>query len=398
MARNPKRVSMVSVIIALAVGFGIFMTTMIGTSMHGKELEARAKIGADLHVASNMENLSFGDELKNIEGINGVVPVIWVEGKLLEGDDYSKRVITIFNSTKYQNHVEVNDYFFVEGNPKKALKSISNGNAVIIGERIAQAYSLNVGSLVKITELSKPNDDGTMNDDFLILKSSTFKVAGIARALPGLEFFEYYDRGWGEAIYMDFSALETSLSDTSGGWHFLVDVGKGYNSKDVENAIYENFSASILEIKNLDTTLEEIRTDMPSNSILFIMLVNIGFMIIIITIGLGLILFITISERKNEFATMMARGAEGKHIATLIVGEAFSITLVGAVVGVFKMLSTNTLFGTSGDMLSERPLIIPWYGVLIIILALLALIVTSIIAAFMARRIKLHQALRIRGG
>ena len=82
--------------------------------------------------------------------------------------------------------------------------------------------------------------------------------------------------------------------------------------------------------------------------------------------------------------------------------------MVGVVVGVFaglftaytfnKMLSTNTLFGVSGDSLSGRPLIVPWYGVIVIILAVLALIVTAILAAYKVKRIKLHQALRIRGG
>ncbi len=62
------------------------------------------------------------------------------------------------------------------------------------------------------------------------------------------------------------------------------------------------------------------------------------------------------------------------------------------------MLSTNTLFGVSGNTLSGRPLMVPWYGILVVILALLALLVTSFLAAYKVKRIKLHQALRIRGG
>lgn len=407
MSRNPKRVSMVSIIIALAMGFGIFMTTMIGTTIYGEELKERAKIGADLHVVSSQENQSFENDLGAVQGVEDVVPVFWIYGKVLGGDEYLERSVTLFSAEEYLDHVDVDDYYFVEGNPRNALRAVGQGNAVIIGESIAHAYSLHVGSPVRIENLHLSIDVWDPSDT-IELKTNTFTVAGVVRALPGLEILSKGLHYWGGGIYIDFSSLNTSLSDAEVGWHFLVDVQSKYDSKKVENAINENFSSSVIEIKNLRTALDNVRNDIPSNSILYIMLINIGFMIIIITIGLGLILFISINERKNEFATIMARGAEGRQISVLIVGEALSTTFVGAIVGVSaglftaytfnKMLSTNTLFGGGQEMMSGRPLIIPWYGVLIIILALIALIMTSIIAAFRVKRIKLHQALRIRGG
>ncbi len=321
----------------------------------------------------------------------------------MAGEEFVTRKILLFNATEYRQGVEIPDYFFVEGSPTNALNSLNKGNYVIIGEGIAQIYSIDLGSIIRIEYLNLA--DGGLRT----LNNNDFIVAGIVRALPGLEIpdeSDYHD--WGDQIYMDFKSLGWDLSNVYSGWHFLVDVEKGQDSSDVENAIWEELSPSIMEIENLDSTIKNIRNDMPSKSVLYIMLVNIGFMIIIITVGLGLIMFISISERKNEFATIMARGAEAKQMSILIFGEAFSITMVGLVVGVFaglftaytfnKMLSTNTLFGVSGDTLSGRPLIVPWYGVIVIILAVLALIVTSILAAYKVKRIKLHQALRIRGG
>ncbi|MEE9151084.1 MAG: FtsX-like permease family protein [Thermoplasmata archaeon] len=400
--RNPKRVSMMSIIIALAIGFGIFMTTMIATTMYGEELEARAKIGSDIHVVPLGENMSFEEKLESIDGVEEAIAVNWGFGGVLAGEDFVIRKISLFNATEYHQHVEIPDYYFVEGEPNKAFTTLRMGNSVIIGESIAQIYSIDLGSIIRIEYINLA-DEGLRT-----LKNNDFIVAGIVRALPGLEIPEddYYD--WGTQIYMDFASLESSLTNVNSGWRFLVEVEKGRDSSDVENTIWEELSPSIMEIKNLDTTIKNIRNDMPSKSVLYIMLVNIGFMIIIITVGLGLIMFISITERKNEFATIMARGAEAKQMAILILGEAFSITMVGVVVGVFaglftaytfnKMLSTNTLFGVSGDILSGRPLIVPWYGVIVIILAVLALIVTAILAAYKVKRIKLHQALRSRGG
>jgi ABC-type antimicrobial peptide transport system permease subunit len=311
----------------------------------------------------------------------------------------------LFSASEYLDQIEVDDYYFMEGSKKSALKAVGEGDSIIVGESVAQLYDIGVGSNVRIKELHPPNTPWRPSNN-IELKDNILTVTGIVRALPGLEIPEDANHYWGGGIYMDYNSLNTPVSDVEGRWHFLVNVEKGHDSKDVENAIYGNYSTSITEIENLQSTLDEIRNDISSNSVLYILLINIGFMIIIITIGLALILFISIRERKNEFATMMARGAEGKHISVLIVGEALLITMVGAAVGVFaglftaytfnKMLSSGSLFGP--NMMSDRPLIIPWYGVLIIVLALLALIVTSIIAAFMAKRIKLHQALRVRGG
>ncbi len=305
-------------------------------------------------------------------------------------------------STEYLEHVEIPDHYFIEGSPKKVLNSLIMGNYVIIGESIAQIYSVDIGGIIRVDYLNLQH--GVPRN----LRTNNFIVAGIVRALPGLEIPEGDTYDWGDQIYMDFTSLASDLSNVYSGWHYLVDVEKGQNSKTVENAIWEKLSPNIVEIKNLESTIKKIREDMPSKSVLYLMLVNIGFMIVIITVGLGLIMFISISERKNEFATIMARGAEAKQTAILILGEAFSITMVGVVIGVFsglftaytfnKMLTTNTLFGMSGNTLSGRPLIVPWYGVVVIILAILALIITAILAAYKVKKIKLHQALRIRGG
>jgi ABC-type lipoprotein release transport system permease subunit len=408
MTRNSKRVSRVSIIIALAIGFGIFMTSMIGTTINGDELEKRAIIGSDLRITPFEENYTFEESLKTIQGVDEVILVCKVRGLVLGGDDYGIQRISLFNASEYQKHVEVMDHYFVEGSLKSALTMMSTENAIIVGDRIARTYSLSIGSIVQIEELRLDTESAGPFYKPVELKNNAFKVAGIVRAMPGLELTEFGDYFWGSGIYMDFHILESSFSELEYGWHFLVDVKDDVDSSEVENSISTNFSSSIIEIENLDTTLDGIRNDISSNSVIFIMLINIGFMIIIITVGLGLILFISINERKNELATMMARGAEGKHLSVLIIGEAFSITLVGAFVGLTtglftaytfnKMLSSNSIFGSGGDMMSGRPLILPWYGILIVFLAFITLMITSILAAYKVKKIKLHQALRARGG
>jgi putative ABC transport system permease protein len=407
LTKNPKKVSMVSIIIALALGFGVFMTAMIGTTVHGQELEAKAKIGGDLLVQTYDVNRSFETILEKVPDVKDTVAVNSIYGYMISGDELATRRVVVFDSTDYRDHIQIDDHFFIEGNAESALKSLKDGRSVIVGEEIAKIYSLHVGDVLRIEDPSihSSTGSGSNNLDFV---SENFKVVGIVRALPGLEMPaegpDYYI--WGVNLYIDFSAIQEDVSDTNMGWWFLVDVNG--DSKEVEISIQENFTSNVARTENLKTALDDINNNLSSRSVLYLMFVNIGFMIIIITVGLALIMFISIGERKNEFATIMARGAEGKQMFVLIVGEALAITLVGIVVGVFsglftaytfnRMLSSNTIFGISGSTLSDRSLVVPWYTILIIILALLALLITSLIAAYKVKRIKLHSALRIRGG
>jgi ABC-type antimicrobial peptide transport system permease subunit len=398
---------MVSIIIALAIGFGVCMTALIGTTVNGQELEVKAKVGGDLYIVSEEVNRSFEFDLEGIENVDEAIAVTSLFGSMIAGDEYESRRIVAFNSSEYREHIEVDNYFFIEGESRRALDSVSTGFSVIVGEDIAQIYSLDLGDSVRIERPFFPSGVSVGLDN-LEFKSEDLMVVGIVRAMPGLEIPldepDYYD--WGNQIYLDFSALEQNISSVNSGWRFLVDV-KG-DSREVESEIMENNQGTFLDIKNLKTELDEVNNNLSSRSILYLMFVNIGFLIIIITAGLGLIMFISIGERKNEFATIMARGAEGKQMGVLIMGEALSITLVGTMVGVFsgiltaytfnRMLSANTLFGISGGTLSDRPLVIPWYTILIILIALLALVITSALAAYKVKRIKLHTALRIRGG
>jgi ABC-type lipoprotein release transport system permease subunit len=407
LSRNPKKVSMVSIIIALALGFGVFMTSMIGTTVNGQELEARARIGGDLHIVPEEVNRSFEFELEELNGVRDVISINSIFGSLISGEDLESRLIALFDSQEYRDNIEVDNYYFIEGEPDEALKLLSSGHSILVGEDIAQIYSLDIGDTLRIEDPFFPSGIivGVPDLDF---RSKDFSVVGIVRALPGLEIPleepDYY--GWGGQIYMDFSAIEQNLSAVESGWRFLVNVKE--DPYEVETGIEERYETSSWKITNLEEEIDEINNNLSSRSILYLMFVNIGFLIIIITVGLGLIMFISIGERKNEFATIMARGAEGKQMGIIIMGEALSITLVGAMVGVFsgiltaytfnRMLSANTLFGISGGTLSDRPLVIPWYTILIILIALLALILTSALAAYRVKRIKLHSALRIRGG
>src|SRR2546428_10420812 len=73
---------------------------------------------------------------------------------------------------------------------------------------------------------------------------------------------------------------------------------------------------------------------------------EIAFIVLILTAGVGLILYAASLERDVEFAGIIARGSSGWQTAELLVGEAFVIILVGLTIEIGVGLGT-AVFATN---------------------------------------------------
>jgi len=127
-----------------------------------------------------------------------------------------------------------------------------------------------------------------------------------------------------------------------------------------------------------------------------------AFMVVILTAGLGLILFEATLEREVEFASIRARGASGWQTAGLLIGEASSIMLVGLVVGagvgVLSAYLSTTLGSGSGESLVPQFLIIPVVSLLLLAAAPFAMLVTSFLVSLRVARMDIGRVLKLRGG
>ncbi len=399
--RNPKRVSNVCIIIALTVSFTVIITTMAATTMFGEEIRIKSEIGGDLSVNSYYTNSSIEHDLNALEGVDDVIAVSWYEAEI--STPYWFGNLAVFDASRYDSFLNMESYYFVEGEADEALNLLETGEYAIIGDEVARDNFLEKGDIFRISVRGYgfgPIVNGVSKD---------FIVAAVVKTLPGLQYSDVLDSSslWGNEIFCDESAIE-GLENIERDWRYLIDVKKGYNSEDVEASILENFSASIYqlgEIRNLEEELDEHRSDFYRNPIVFSMTMNIVFMIIIITVGLGLIMSISTSERKNEIATIMARGASKKQITTLLLGEAISIMLVGIMIGTIVGLVTGYAFNQmllslafTSDIVPGRPFILPPLTFIVIGLCVLSLLIAALLTAIKASKIKLHQELRIRGG
>lgn len=399
--RNPRRVSNVCIIIALTVGFSVLITTMSATTMHGEEIRIQSEIGGDLALKVYSTNVNIEEDLKVIEGVEHVVTVSWLKAEITNPSWIGN--IAIFNASSYNNMIDVGGYYFIEGAADEAFTLIATGDYAIIGDELARDNFLGKGDIFQVT-LRRPGYYPITTEE-----TKNFIVAGVVRTLPGLQSSDSldYSGSWGNDIFCDTNAFQISEQHDR-DWRYLVNIESAYNQETVEISIWDYLSSSTYsfgEIRNLDRELEELDNSFYDNPLIFSMSIDIVFMVIIITIGLGLIMSISTSERKNEIATIMARGASRRQITALLLGEAISIMLVGVLIGTIVGLLTAYTFNQmlvilefSASVIPGRPFVISTLTFFVIGLCILSLLIAALLTVLKASKIKLHQELRIRGG
>src|SRR2546421_1581859 len=113
--------------------------------------------------------------------------------------------------------------------------------------------------------------------------------------------------------------------------------------------------------------IEQLRSNPVFRAFFGFIELEMAFMIVILTAGLGVILYAATLERDVELAAIPARGASGWQTAGLLIGGAASIMLIGLLVGtgvglLSADLSTSVIPagpGTAGGALGPVLLLFP---------------------------------------
>jgi len=184
----------------------------------------------------------------------------------------------------------------------------------------------------------------------------------------------------------------------------LMDVSDGADPQEVAAAGIE-----LLERSNLtsSSTILEVKLDQLDRDPAYVSLADFLYMefalsILIMTIGVGLLIFVSVHDRENELACIMARGSSGGQVRRILMGESMSLMILGLVVGISVGIVTAYLFNTlSGEGLYsavERRMVLTLVSLSIVLASVVALLAASLLSSSRADKIKLAEALRIRGG
>ncbi len=405
--RNPRRSIGITSIIALSLAFGIFINSTIDTNDVFTRRILDAEVGSDILLETyGLDNQRFYNLSKNLTSIEGVDKITEVFG-YLEGfpvpiakpDRYSS--LYLINISSYYKTVKPDNYFFMGKNPKDVLSKLKEENSILIDDYYAkeEGYSIGDSIPVSFTVYNYENEERVGLKHYLRLK-----IVGIVRVLPGVP--EEIDIEYRES-YNFYTDINSNLGKAVRNFTFyhqryLIKVKQDYNPSEVAfdiDLIIPIYDYDYLVVKQEE--LEKINDNPEYKSINAFLRTEYIFTILIVTIGLGLLLYVSGMERKQEMGSIISRGADRKQIKYLYFGEGVTTLILGSILGIITgflvSIGFNSLLFAQTSQV-EREFIVSLNTIAIIAFPIITLFIITYVVSVIVSKIKLYQVLRLRGG
>lgn len=408
LSRNPRRSSNIAIIIALGLAFGIFITAALSSQQAMQEQSIRASVGADLSVTPYSINATaapgFAANLSAVSGIGRVSEVLGLPATVSPAMPYGSPSVWALDPATYFSVSQPASFFYENPASAQAVQQIlATPGLVLITGQFAKDDFLQIGDTLILSVTSYANYTPQTY-------SVTATVGGIVRFLPGTYNGFLYSSGPApDAVYgsdATFAKLAQALANSGVGYYgntrFLASLQPGADWKTVKTNVQALGPADV-EVYAEQVAL--ITSNAFFGSFLGFVQMEVAFIVVILTAGLALIIYAASLERTVEFAGITARGSSGWQTAGLLVGEATSIMMIGVVMGFGVGLLTGYLYTsfTAAGITSSEPIIptlfvFPLDGLLLLVLAPIAMLGTTLLVAWRIARMNVARVLKMRGG
>ncbi|OGS55607.1 MAG: hypothetical protein A3K60_03620 [Euryarchaeota archaeon RBG_19FT_COMBO_56_21] len=401
--RNPRRASNLCLIIALSLAFGLFISVTMESTMRYQENLVKFEVGSDIKTESSYYwggqpeqlNPAVLQEISSVEGIESHSTYESVRVSYgYYGGYYGGNAVS-FDALAYKETVRPNGFYFVDGGRESLDDLASLNGTLLIVQWLAEDYGISVGDDIPLTLDMTNYSSGYYEQKYV---NYWGYVVGIVKSLPGLESY---------SIYMDQSSMDfvpvqnrTEIVSTYG---VFVDVADGYEQAAVAEDIDDVFIRAGMSPNTItvDEKMEELNNDPAFRALTDFLYMEYVLSVVIMTIGVGILIFVAVNDREKELASIMARGSSAGQIRKILMGESFTLMVLGLVVGASVGLLTAYLFQTlyAGDSsVVPREMLFTWVSGVIVVASVGALVIASLVATSRAGKIKLAEVLRIRGG
>ena len=404
--RNPRRASNLCVIISLALAFGLFISVTMESSMAYEKERVKFRVGSDVMLDAyprgsspdgsssqvNMTNLS------KLESISGVEHVAVFERIYLTLNTYgygSYIDTALFDPSAYAETVRPSDFYFVHSDSDMLGRLEQNGT-VILTKDFAGSNFLIVGDSVQALFEVTTYINGTSTTTtwrFSVL------VVGIVKALPGLT---------SSSIFIGVHSLdfipEQNLTQQLSGVGAFIDIRGDADAEVVANSAKSIFDEAGLYANayTMEDEIAGLERDPAFGALADFLYLEYAMSIAIMSVGVGLIIFVAVTDREQELACIMARGSSGSQMRKILMGESLTLMAIGLIVGALIGLLTsymfNTLTTTESFEVVPRRMVFTYVTWVVVGISIASLLLASLLATARAGRVKLAEVLRVRGG
>jgi len=403
LGRNPRRAANVAVIIALGMAFGLFVFTFTASQQAYDLRVLRAEVGADMNVgAPIVYDPTFPANLSAVPGVAQITPLVYVGTVSLGGGSPSAKVYAL-DPASFFNTTEPDRWYFLGGTEADAQAVLATPGEVLVTEQLLNDAFLEIGIRLTVSQQVYNMTTGEARS-----VSVNVTVAGAVRALPGT-VVRYQDT---YALYGSLVTFGPVLPEPAPPFlypgysspvqtQYLVRLQPGTDWSAVKVAALRLGASNV---RAFEEERQRLIQDPFQQAILGFSMVEVAFVVVILTAGLGLVIYAASLERDVEFAAMLARGASGRQVAGLLMGEALSILLVGWVIGTPSGIGSGYLtvvfLGSPGGLTPAVPMLfeVPAATALLGVLPPMAMVLTVLLVAWRTARLSVARVLKLRGG
>jgi ABC-type antimicrobial peptide transport system permease subunit len=224
-------------------------------------------------------------------------------------------------------------------------------------------------------------------------------VVGIVKALPGLT---------SSSIFIGVHSLdfipEQNLTQQISSVGAFIDVSGDADAKVVANSAKSMFDEAGLTANayTMEDEIAALERDPAFGALADFLYLEYAMSIVIMSVGVGLIIFVAVTDREQELACIMARGSSGSQMRKILMGESLTLMAIGLIVGALIGLLTsylfNTLTTTESFEVVPRRMVFTYVTWVVVGVSIASLLLASLLATARAGRVKLAEVLRVRGG
>lgn len=281
---------------------------------------------------------------------------------------------------------------FAAGSPEALDAILTDPQAIIISEGLAQHLVVELGSTIQLRGEGR---------DHIVYG----RIVGIARRLPGIDGIgqSRIQAAGGSTILMSlagYQALKTQPNlplppaDAPALRRLYATLTPGAMAQNVQDeliAISERdqpFWINLLEIN-----LEEARRSQATQRVFLLVLTMISFTTAVF--GVFAVIYVTIYARRIEIGMLKAIGMRRRELTGMLVVEAIAMTLGAALAGIAAGAAMGYISTWGNYALQQRPMLIAVDTTVMPFIVVMVVLASVIGAAFSARRIVKRQAVEI---
>lgn len=361
------------VLLALAVSFAVSTLTFDATYRQQQRVDAALTLGADLKAVPTTSVDASAAAAVAGPGVAAVSP--FVDRVVYVGSEAQD--LLAVDPASLPHVATLSDSFFqgvAAGGAMEALAS--QPDAIFVSAETAKDYSIVAGDRIRVRV---PDAQGR-------LVEVDFRMAGIALEFPTAPKDAFL------VANLDYVAQQTANTAIS----FVLASATGDPSA---TALGQRLGTG-WTVTDLRSANARLANSVTSVDLAALVTIDIGFAILIASLGMALFLLAGLGERRRELATLAAIGAEPAQLRAVVAGETTVIGIAGAVAGLLTGgLVAVTLLGILAgvfDPPAEVPSVPLVHVGAVLISVVAALAIAYLVAGRAMNRIDVMAALRER--